>query len=128
MDRPWACSDIALPNCAGGFCGDDFLPNAIEINYYALKRYVDANLYDSEEESLEDSVSDYLRDNVEVLMNELRKLHTPEPSFGEFGAEITLFRIPHALDTARMLSNRGLLLEVLPILRLRLDMNGFGQI
>jgi hypothetical protein len=90
--------------------------------YYTLKRYIDAELYDNESTSLGDSISDYLRECVELLMNELRNLHTPNPTFGEFGAEITLFRIPHCLDVARMLSNRGLLLEVLPILRLCLEM------
>ena len=89
---------------------------------YALRRYVDADLYEKQEISLGDSISDYLRDSVELLMREFRVLHTPEPSFGEFGAEITLFKIPRCLDSARMLSNRGLLLEVLPILRLCLEM------
>jgi hypothetical protein len=42
--------------------------------------------------------------------------------FGVFGAEFTLYRLPHALDAARMLSNRGLLLEVVPLLRLGLEM------
>jgi hypothetical protein len=95
---------------------------------YALKRYVDADLYDNEEISLGDSISDYLRDSVEVLMKELRNLHRPHPSFGEFGAEITLFRIPHCLDTARMLSNRGLLLEGVPILRLCLEMMAWSNV
>jgi hypothetical protein len=94
---------------------------------YALKRYVDADLYENESISLGDSVSDYLRKSVELLMKELRNLHTPHPSFGEFGAEITLFRVPHCLDIARMLSNRGLLLEVLPILRLCLEMMAWSS-
>jgi hypothetical protein len=94
---------------------------------YTLKRYVDADLYDGEEMLLGDSTSDYLRESVEVLMRELRNLHTAHPSFGEFGAEITLFRIPNCLDTARMLSNRGLLLEVLPILRLCVEMMAWSN-
>jgi hypothetical protein len=94
---------------------------------YALKRYIDADLYDNESTSLGDSVSDYLRECVELLMSELPNLHTPAPTFGEFGAEITLFRIPHCLDVARMLSNRGLLLEVLPILRLCLEMMAWSS-
>lgn len=94
---------------------------------YALKRYVQADLYENENPSRGDIASDYLRDSVEVLMRELRNLHTPHPTFGEFGAEITLFRLPNALDTARMLSNRGLLLEVLPILRLCLEMMAWSN-
>ena len=85
---------------------------------YALKRYVEPDTYDGEELSLGDEVSDYLRDSVAVLMKQLRQLHTKHPTFGTFGAEITLYRVPHSLDTGRLLSNRGLLLEVLPILRL----------
>lgn len=89
---------------------------------YALKRYVEPDLYETEDLLLGDAVSDYLRTSVAVLMKELRNLHAKDPAFGIFGAEITLYRLPHSLDTARMLSNRGLLLEVLPILRLCLEM------
>jgi hypothetical protein len=94
---------------------------------YALKRYVAPDLYEGEDLSLGDAASDYLRDSVTVLMNELRNLHTAHPTFGIFGAEMTLFRVPHSLDTARMLSNRGLLLEVLPILRLCLEMMAWSS-
>lgn len=94
---------------------------------YALKRYVEADLYESEDLLLGDAVSDYLRDSVAVLMKELRNLQTKHPAFGIFGAEITLYRLPHSLDTARMLSNRGLLLEVLPILRLCLEMMAWSS-
>ena len=72
-------------------------------------------------------LADYLRDSVAVLMKELRNLQTKHPAFGIFGAEITLYRLPHSLDTARMLSNRGLLLEVLPILRLCLEMMAWSS-
>ena len=89
---------------------------------YALKRYVEPSLYDGEDSSLGDEASDYIRDSIELLMRELLKLHTESPTFGVFGAEITLYRLPHALDIARMMSNRGLLLEVLPTLRLSLEM------
>jgi hypothetical protein len=92
-----------------------------------LKNYVAADLYEGEALSLGDAVSDYLRDSVGVLMNELRSLHTEYPAFGVFGAEITLYRVPHSLDTARMLSNRGLLLEVLPIVRLCLEMMAWSN-
>jgi hypothetical protein len=94
---------------------------------YALKRYVASDLYESEELLLGDAVSDYLRDCVTVLMRELRNLHTEHPSFGIFGAEITLYGLPHSLDTARMLSNRGLLLEVMPILRLCPEMMAWSS-
>jgi hypothetical protein len=96
---------------------------------YALKRYVDQETYEDSNASLGDAASDYLRDGAIFLMEELKKLHTvDELTFGVFGAEITLYRIPHALDTARMLSNRGLLLEVLPILRLCLEMMSWAHV
>ena len=94
---------------------------------YTLKRYVKPDQYDNEEVSLGDEVSDYLRDNASKLMSELRNLQAQYPSFGVFGAEITLYRVPHSLDVARMLSNRGLLLEVLPILRLCLEMMAWSH-
>lgn len=93
----------------------------------ALKRYVASDLYEGEDLSLGDAVSDYVRDSAAVLMKELRNLHTERPAFGTFGTEITLYRMPHSLDTARMLSNRGLLLEVLPILRLCLEMMAWSS-
>jgi hypothetical protein len=95
---------------------------------YALKHYVASDQYESDDLSLGDTVSDYLRDSVTKLMKELRDLHTKEPTFGMFGAEITLYRVPHSLDVARMLSNRGLLLEVLPILRLCLEMTAWANV
>jgi hypothetical protein len=90
---------------------------------YTLKRYVDQELYEKDDVSLGETISHYLRTASNVLMSELKKLHTQgEMPFGILGAELTLFRVPHALDTARMLSNRGLLLEVLPLLRMCLEM------
>lgn len=95
---------------------------------YALKRYVGPDTYEGEELSLGDEVSDYLRNSSTVLMKELHHLHTKHPTFGTFGAEITLYRLPHSLDTGRLLSNRGLLLEVLPILRLCLEMMAWSSV
>jgi hypothetical protein len=90
---------------------------------YTLKRYVDPDIYETDDASLGEVVSRYLRGAFNALEKELSKLHTQgELPFGVFGAELTLFRLPHALDTARMLSNRGLLLEVLPLLRMCLEM------
>jgi hypothetical protein len=94
---------------------------------YALKRYVPSDTYEEEALSLGDEVSDYLRASIAELTKELRNLHTQYPTFGVFGAEITLYRLPHSLDIARMLSNRGLLLEVLPILRLCLEMMAWSN-
>jgi hypothetical protein len=95
---------------------------------YALKRYVAPDLYEGDDISLGDAVSDYLRDSATTVMKELRNLQTEHPTFGIFGAEITLYRLPHSLDVARMLSNRGLLLEVLPILRLSIEMMAWAQV
>lgn len=95
---------------------------------YALKRYVEPELYESDDVSLGDQTSDYLRDCAVLLQEELKNLHTANPTFGIFGAEFTLYRIPHAFDMARMLANRGLLLEVLPILRLCLEMMSWAYV
>lgn len=95
---------------------------------YTLKNYVEDADFDDGEESLGNQISDYIARSSEGLRDELRKLHLDDPTFGVFGAEITLFRVPHSLDVARMLSNRGLLLEVLPILRLCLEMSAWAAV
>jgi hypothetical protein len=95
---------------------------------YTLKQYVDSSLYESEDISVGEATSDYLRDSTAALMQELYKLHTGHPTFGVLGAELTLYRLPHALDSARLLANRGLLLEVLPILRLCLEMMAWASV
>jgi hypothetical protein len=95
---------------------------------YTLKRYVDSDVYEREEIYLGEIVSSYLRVSCNALSEELGKLHTQgELPFGIFGAELTLFRFPHLLDTARMMANRGLLLEVLPMLRLGLEMTAWAH-
>jgi hypothetical protein len=95
---------------------------------YTLKRYVDPDVYETDDITLGETVSHYLRDSFDTLQNELSKLHTQgDLPFGVFGAELTLFRLPHVLDTARMLSNRGLLLEVLPLLRMCLEMIAWAR-
>jgi hypothetical protein len=105
-----------------------YLGQLVSIDY-AKKRYVDPDLYENEETLLGDVSSDYLRNAVEKLIPELLNLHTArDVSFGVFGAEITLYRVPYAIDIARMLANRGLLLEVLPVLRLCLEMVAWAQV
>jgi hypothetical protein len=91
---------------------------------YALKRYVESDLYEEIPFLLGDATSDYLHTCTVALEQELRKLHTTteELPFGVLGAELTLYKIPYTIDIARMLANRGLLLEVLPILRQCLEM------
>lgn len=85
--------------------------------------------YDEEQISLGDATSDYLARSAVILEEELRDLHTKsELAFGVLGAELTLYKIPYTLDTARMLSNRGLLLEILPILRLCLEMMSWATV
>lgn len=86
-----------------------------------LKRYVEPDQFEKIETTFGGTASAFLRDCRRILTNELRKLHTPEPTFGQFGAEITLFKLPQMLDAARILANNGLFLEVLPILRLMLE-------
>lgn len=96
---------------------------------YALKHYVDPETYNECDVSFGDETSDYLRDCAIFLEKELKTLHTTDNlTFGIFGAEITLYRVPYALDMGRMLSNRGLLLEVLPILRLCLEMMSWASV
>ncbi len=95
---------------------------------YTLKRYVDAELYEAEEPKLGDTVSDYLRHAAKVLREELKKLHTQgDLPLGVLGAELTLYRLPDVINTARMMSNWGLLLEVLPLLRLTLEMAAWAH-
>jgi len=89
---------------------------------YTLKRYVEADQFERLDSTLGDNVSDFVRERRGLLSQELRKLHTAEPNFGQFGAEVTLFKLPEVVDTARTLANRGLLLEVLPISRLVLEL------
>lgn len=94
---------------------------------YALRRYVEPAMYEEMSVTCGDQTSDYLRNCSDVMVEELKLLHTTEElTFGIFAAEISLYRVPHALDTARMLANRGLLLEMLPILRLCLEMIAWG--
>jgi hypothetical protein len=96
---------------------------------YALKRYVNPQEYDEEQISLGDATSDYLARGAVIIEEELRNLHTKgELPFGLLGAELTLYKIPYTLDTARILSNRGLLLEILPILRLCLEMMSWAAV
>ena len=95
---------------------------------YTLKQYVDAGVYAADEISIGEAVSDYLRSACRILSEELRKLHTQgELPFGVLGAELTLYKLPSLLDTARMISNRGLLLEVLLVLRLGLEMAAWAH-
>jgi hypothetical protein len=90
---------------------------------YALKSYVEPDLFNEEKSSLGESVSDYLRDSVLILAEEFKKIQTVDTVlFGVFGAKFTLVRAPYVINTARMLANRGQLLEVLPLLRLCLEM------
>jgi hypothetical protein len=96
---------------------------------YALKRYVKPNEYEAEQNSLGDIVSDFLSHSTATLADELWKFHSKENfTFGQFGAEITLFRCPEVVNLARMLANRGVFLEVLPILRLCLEMISWSAV
>src|SRR3954452_19399069 len=95
---------------------------------FTLKRHVEPGTYEAEDISVGNTVSDYLRGALRDLQEEFRKLHTQgDLPFGVIGAELHLYKLPHALDVARMMSNRGLLLEVLPLLRLSLDMAAWAH-
>ena len=90
---------------------------------------MDPDQYDELDVLLGDTTSDYLKSSVEKLIKELFELHTTGGlSFGTFGGEITLYRVPYSIGMARMLANRGLLLEVLPILRLCLEMIAWAKV
>lgn len=95
---------------------------------YALKRYVAVDQYENEEERFGDRMSKFISSFVSTSKNELFKLHTPDPSFGQFGAEITMFRIPELIDVCRVSANRGLLLENFPMFRLCLEMVAWASI
>ena len=90
---------------------------------YTKRKYIPKNKYEDEKYSLGDEISDYLSKSIDTLREELTKLHTVKNlTYGIFGSEVTIYMLPNILDNARMLSNRGLYLEVLPILRLGLEM------
>jgi hypothetical protein len=96
---------------------------------YAKKRYVASDQYESAEFSLGDASSDWLKGTVEQLIQELFNLHTADTTlFGVFGAEITLYRVPYAIEIARTLANRGLLLETIPTLRLCFEMVAWANV
>jgi hypothetical protein len=96
---------------------------------YAKRRYVEKNQYEEEPTLLGEEVSAYLSGAIEKTIQQLYDLHTVgELGFGVFGSEITLYRVPYAIDMARMMANRGLLLEVLPILRLCLEMTAWARV
>lgn len=96
---------------------------------YTLKNYVEPNLFEEEKVRVGDEISDFIKKATNVIMSELKKLHTNENiTFGIFGSEITMYKIPHTIDVARMLSNRGLLLEVIPILRTCLEMMSWASV
>jgi hypothetical protein len=95
---------------------------------YTLKRYVEPDTYEMEDVSIGDAVSGYLRTAARALKEELKDLHTQgELPLGVLGSELTLYKLPDLLDTARMISNRGLLLEVVPLLRLSLEMAAWAH-
>ena len=76
-----------------------------------------------------DTVSDFLKDSAATLKDQLRQFHTDENcTFGQFGADITLLRCPEVLNIARLLANRGVFLEVLPVLRLCLEMASWSSV
>jgi hypothetical protein len=93
-----------------------------------MKRYIEPNQFDLLEMTLGETVNEFLDHRLKLLGTELRELHRPDPSFGQVGAEFTLFKLPVVLNAARILANRGLLLEVLPILRLILELTGWAVV
>jgi hypothetical protein len=93
---------------------------------YTLRRYVKPDQYQNDDELLGDIVSDFIKSGAESVRVGLRALHTAEPGFGRVGSEITLYKFPDVIDVARMLANRGLFLEVIPILRLAVEMTGWA--
>jgi len=93
---------------------------------YALKRYVDSDQYSNEPILAGDTVSDFIKISNNSLREHLKDLNTPDPDFGRFGAELTLFKTPDVLEVARMLGNRGLFLEAIPTLRLAIEMTAWA--
>jgi hypothetical protein len=92
---------------------------------YAKKRYVPPELFEDQGKDilLGDASSDYLKETIQTLIKGLFNLHTADTSaFGIFGSEITLYRVPYAIDMVRVMANRGLLLEAIPTMRLCIEM------
>ncbi len=89
----------------------------------AKKRYVPEDIFEDQELFLGDEVSVFIDDAHDALMSGIQYLQSlEEPSYGRIGAEISLYRIPNIIRSARLLANRGLLLEVVPLLRQALEM------
>lgn len=90
---------------------------------YTLRTYVNDLTLDDDSIAIGDKISDFISNALKTTKARLKELHTSEKfSFGQFGAEVTLFKLPETIDTARLLANRGLLLEAIPILRLCVEM------
>ena len=91
---------------------------------YAQKRYVTPDAYEHEVITLGSIASDVLKDGSKCLRDGLANIHTEDHdvTFGRFGAGVTLIKVTDLIDTATMLSNKGLLLETLPLLRLSFEM------
>ena len=51
-----------------------------------------------------------------------------DPSYGRFGAEISLYRVPYIIKNARLLADRGVLLETVPLLRQALEMISWSYV
>src|SRR3954468_21436537 len=67
---------------------------------YTLKRYVEPDTYETEDGSVGDTISDYLRSASQTLKEELKELHAQgEIPLGVLGSELTLYKLPDLLDT-----------------------------
>jgi hypothetical protein len=90
---------------------------------YVMKKYVDDDLFENEEYYLGTKISKILKEAISFSQIKLPEMHSRDKStIGLIGSDISMFRIPPMLDSARLLANRGMLLETLPILRLCLEM------
>lgn len=90
---------------------------------YTKKKHVPNDLYEEDVCILGDRISDFIKESSIIIRKELVGMQNSDNiAAGQFGSDITLFRIPYSIDVARMLANRGLLLEVIPILRLSFEM------
>tara|TARA_B100000123_G_scaffold184648_1_gene137615 strand:+ start:817 stop:1773 length:957 start_codon:yes stop_codon:yes gene_type:complete len=95
----------------------------------ARKNYVSNTAFETDEVLLGDQISQYINSAHDELMNGMQYLQSlKEPTYGRFGAEISLYRVPYIIKNARLLANRGVLLEAIPLLRQALEMIAWSYV
>ena len=91
---------------------------------YAKKSYVAQNSYEISADTMGQRASDLINYACEQSSIQLKELHRigTNSTYGRVGADIAVLRAIDAIRNAKILANRGYLLEPIPILRLAVEM------